>query len=77
MILIGFGFLMTFLKKYGYGALSYNLLLAAATVQWASLTNAWVRQRLSMEDGHANLNPSKITIGVTEYEKHLAFFFFF
>ncbi|KAJ2951604.1 hypothetical protein O0L34_g13760 [Tuta absoluta] len=37
MIFIGFGFLMTFLKKYCYSALGFNWLLAALVVQWAML----------------------------------------
>ena len=37
MIFIGFGFLMTFLKKYGYGSVGFNLLLAAIAIQWAAL----------------------------------------
>jgi ammonium transporter Rh len=35
MIFIGFGFLMTFLKRYGYSAVSFNLLIAAFVIQWA------------------------------------------
>jgi ammonium transporter Rh len=37
MIFIGFGFLMTFLNKYSYSAVSFNLLTAALAVQWALL----------------------------------------
>ncbi|KAL5019944.1 hypothetical protein ScPMuIL_002836 [Solemya velum] len=39
MIFVGFGFLMTFLKRYGYSAIGYNLLIAAMTIQWASIVN--------------------------------------
>ncbi len=35
MIFIGFGFLMTFLKRYGYSALGYNFLLSALAIQWS------------------------------------------
>ncbi|XP_047146568.1 ammonium transporter Rh type A isoform X1 [Hydra vulgaris] len=66
MIFIGFGFLMTFLKKYGYGALSYNLLLAAATIQWATLINAWIKQRMQKNSNHFEGNPTKIKVGVTD-----------
>lgn len=37
MIFVGFGFLMTFLKKYSYSALGFNLFLAAIVIQWAFL----------------------------------------
>merc|ERR1712013_597580 len=42
MIFIGFGFLMTFLKKYGNSATGYNLLIACFAFQWAILVvNFW------------------------------------
>ena len=34
MMFIGFGFLMTFLRKYGFGALSFNFILCAFGIQW-------------------------------------------
>lgn len=37
MIFVGFGFLMTFLKRYGFGAVGFTLLIAALTVQWSIL----------------------------------------
>jgi hypothetical protein len=37
MIFIGFGFLMTFLKKYGLSAVSLNMLVAVVSLQWATL----------------------------------------
>jgi len=33
MMFVGFGFLMTFLKRYGYSALGWNFLLAAFAIQ--------------------------------------------
>ncbi|XP_030637058.1 ammonium transporter Rh type A isoform X1 [Chanos chanos] len=42
MIFIGFGFLMTFLKKYGFSSVGINLLLAAFGLQWGLLMqNFW------------------------------------
>ncbi|KAF4082527.1 hypothetical protein AMELA_G00152490 [Ameiurus melas] len=42
MIFIGFGFLMTFLKRYGFSSVGINLLLAAFGLQWGFLLqNIW------------------------------------
>ncbi|XP_037293321.1 ammonium transporter Rh type B-B isoform X2 [Manduca sexta] len=41
MIFVGFGFLMTFLKKYCYSALGFNWLLAALVIQWALLCQSF------------------------------------
>lgn len=37
MIFIGFGFLMTFLSKFGFSAVALNFFLAAFTIQWSIL----------------------------------------
>ncbi|RDD37533.1 Ammonium transporter Rh type C [Trichoplax sp. H2] len=37
MIFIGFGFLMTFLKKYSFSSVGFNLLLASFVIQWSTL----------------------------------------
>lgn len=42
MIFIGFGFLMTFLKKYGYGSVGFNFLLAAYAVQWSTIVRGLI-----------------------------------
>jgi len=47
MIFIGFGFLMTFLRKYGYSATGFTLFMAALVVQWAVLMKGF----LHMEGG--------------------------
>ncbi|XP_068128570.1 ammonium transporter Rh type C isoform X2 [Hyperolius riggenbachi] len=41
MIFVGFGFLMTFLKLYGFGSVAFNFLLASFGVQWALLMQGW------------------------------------
>ena len=42
MIFIGFGFLMTFLKKYGLSAVSLNFMIAAMCIQWHILVSGWL-----------------------------------
>ncbi|NWV12304.1 RHAG protein, partial [Ptilonorhynchus violaceus] len=37
MIFVGFGFLMTFLKKYGFSSVGFNMLIAAFGLQWGTL----------------------------------------
>uniref|UniRef100_A0A8D3CDR9 Rh family, C glycoprotein a n=1 Tax=Scophthalmus maximus TaxID=52904 RepID=A0A8D3CDR9_SCOMX len=41
MIFVGFGFLMTFLKRYSFGAVGFNFLIAAFGLQWALLMQGW------------------------------------
>uniref|UniRef100_H3BD00 Rh family C glycoprotein n=1 Tax=Latimeria chalumnae TaxID=7897 RepID=H3BD00_LATCH len=56
MVFIGFGFLMTFMKRYGYGAVGFNFLMAAFGIQWSLLMQGWFHS-LDYSDG-------KIKIGV-------------
>lgn len=42
MIFVGFGFLMTFLKRYGYGSVGFNFLLSALIIQWATLVGGYL-----------------------------------
>merc|ERR1719178_328351 len=44
MIFIGFGFLMTFLKRYGFSAVGFNFLLSAMTIQWSLVNNGFWHQ---------------------------------
>ncbi|EAL67256.1 Rh-like protein/ammonium transporter [Dictyostelium discoideum AX4] len=37
MIFFGFGFLMTFLRRYGYSALGYTFIISALVAQWSVL----------------------------------------
>jgi len=41
MIFIGFGFLMTFLKKYGLSAVSLNMMISALSIQWTILVHGF------------------------------------
>lgn len=49
MVFVGFGFLMVFLQRYGYSSLGFTFLLAAFTLQWATLVQGFLR---SYRDGH-------------------------
>ncbi|XP_072188585.1 ammonium transporter Rh type A [Excalfactoria chinensis] len=42
MIFIGFGFLMTFLKKYGFTSVGINMLIAAFGLQWGTLMQGFL-----------------------------------
>ncbi|TKR61617.1 hypothetical protein L596_028708 [Steinernema carpocapsae] len=42
MIFVGFGFLMTFLKRYGFSAVSVNMLLACFTIQWGMIVRGLI-----------------------------------
>lgn len=56
MIFIGFGFLMTFLKRYGFSSVGVNLLLAAFGLQWGLLMQ-----------GFWHLDHGKIKINIFKY----------
>ncbi|KAL7888593.1 hypothetical protein AOLI_G00035670 [Acnodon oligacanthus] len=56
MIFIGFGFLMTFLKRYGFSSVGINLLLAAFGLQWGLLLqNIW-----HLDDGKIKVSIEKM-----------------
>ncbi|XP_030833557.1 ammonium transporter Rh type B isoform X1 [Strongylocentrotus purpuratus] len=57
MMFVGFGFLMTFLKRYGYSSVGFNFLLAAFVIQWATLFRGFV------ELGHSD--DGKIHVSIT------------
>ncbi|XP_030045553.1 ammonium transporter Rh type C [Microcaecilia unicolor] len=41
MIFVGFGFLMTFLQRYGFSGVGFNFVMAAFSIQWALLMQGW------------------------------------
>ena len=55
MIFIGFGFLMTFLKRYGLSAVSLNMMCAVISLQWATLVIGFFHmhpyQKVHLENG--------------------------
>ncbi|XP_065586528.1 ammonium transporter Rh type A [Cyrtonyx montezumae] len=44
MIFVGFGFLMTFLKKYGFSSVGINMLIAAFGLQWGTLMQGFLHE---------------------------------
>ncbi|KAK5921583.1 hypothetical protein CgunFtcFv8_018938 [Champsocephalus gunnari] len=54
MIFIGFGFLMTFLQRYGFSSVGFNFLIASFALQWATL----------MQGFFHGMHGGKIHIGV-------------
>jgi len=54
MIFIGFGFLMTFLKKYGLSAVSLNMLCAVVCLQWATLVIGFFHLHDHVDIKHAD-----------------------
>ncbi|KAG8227234.1 hypothetical protein J437_LFUL003965, partial [Ladona fulva] len=56
MIFIGFGFLMTFLRRYGYSSVGLNMLVAALSIQWAVLASGFFR----MSNGRIPINIESI-----------------
>jgi len=60
MIFIGFGFLMTFLKRYGFSSIGLNMLVAALVLQWGTLTAGWI----------LHLEGRFIHVEITEYVCH-------
>jgi len=63
MIFVGFGFLMTFLKKYGFSAIGYNFVLSTFVIQLAILTNGFWEQLFQLIND--DLDFHKIAIDVT------------
>ena len=43
MMLVGFGFLMTFLAYHGFGSVGFNFLLTCYVIEWATLVNGWFK----------------------------------
>lgn len=65
MIYVGFGFLMTFLKKYGYGAVGYNFFIAALVTQWGTIVTGSLNQIYA--EGHEHIELSIQTLVTSEF----------
>jgi len=49
MMFVGFGYLMTFLKGYGLGAVGFTMFITCAGVQWALLIENMMKQGLNVK----------------------------
>ncbi|XP_059087047.1 ammonium transporter Rh type B-B-like [Tigriopus californicus] len=71
MIFVGFGFLMTFLKKYGLSAVSLNMMCAVISLQWATLVIGFFHMHYDadvlIEDGEEIQLVDGINTTVTKY----------
>ena len=55
MVFIGFGLLLTFLKKYGFSSLGYNFLISALVIEWSTIMQGF----FEMEHGKIPLGLHK------------------
>ncbi|PKU35086.1 ammonium transporter rh type a [Limosa lapponica baueri] len=66
MIFIGFGFLMTFLKKYGFSSVGITMLIAAFGLQWGTLMQGFWH----MEGGKIYVDvKSSCSVYLCQYEQ--------
>lgn len=63
MIFIGFGFLMTFLKKYAHSALGYNFYLSALAIQYSILINGFFHNWFKNDWQQITLNIETLITG--------------
>ena len=47
MVFVGIGFLMAFLRRYGYGSVGFNFIIGAYVLEWALLVRGWFESSLS------------------------------
>ena len=64
MIFVGFGFLMTFLHRYGLGSVSFNLLLGAFAIQWYTLTSGFLTQFIQQVQAGPGISGLTVTVSL-------------
>jgi len=62
MIFVGFGFLMTFLRKYGFSAVGLNFVVAALAIQWHLLVGSFAHQLTDVGFHHADWHKVEINL---------------
>ncbi|CEM37185.1 unnamed protein product [Vitrella brassicaformis CCMP3155] len=65
MIFIGFGFLMAFLRRYGFSAVGFNYMIAALAIEWAMLVVGYSKQLIPSASDEASF-PTKVVISVQQ-----------
>ena len=43
MLFVGFGFLMTFLPRFGYAAVCFTMIITVVCVEWTILVSGFIR----------------------------------
>lgn len=61
MMFVGFGFLMTFLRRYGYSSIGYNFIVAAFVLEWALLVRGWLESALDHTPGAFDISILRYT----------------
>jgi ammonium transporter Rh len=62
MMFVGFGFLMTFLKRYGYSSVGFNLLVAAFVLEWALIVRGLVSVAGNFPNGQFTINVQSLLV---------------
>ncbi|XP_020658915.3 RH-like protein [Pogona vitticeps] len=61
MVILGFAFLLASLKRFGFSATGFSLLLAALSVQWTMIVNEFL---FHFSDGNLKISLQRITVAV-------------
>ena len=60
MMFVGFGFLMTYLKRYGYSSVGLNFIIASYVLEWAILVKGWFTTEFQQK-GYFTINVKQFT----------------
>ena len=60
MMFVGFGFLMTFLRRYGFGSVGFNFIVAAYVLEWSMLVVGWLESTLENSKGAFDIHLIKL-----------------
>lgn len=60
MMFFGFGYLMTFLKRYGMGAVGFTMLITVLAMQWGTLVDGFFGKWYNNEWGYIEIDMIKM-----------------